>query len=211
MWLMMVDRLERQILEIIGNASSLVRTVTRREIESGVLFPSVTAVDIRRNLPSTIQLSVIESRLQLLEKDGYIFSDGGRWWLTRKGQSEVGRLGSPVSYAERKDKPVSSLIEESFAEHGGVVSPSEEGLGPSGLEALLVKLEELYVNTQLTMEEKSRTARSMLARLLWEDDSLKEYLESRSLELTSEIEKLEDELSKKKNELQRIQRLIEEK
>jgi hypothetical protein len=207
----MVDRLERQILEIIGNAASLVRTVTRTEIESGVLFPSVTAMDIRRNLPTTVQLSVVESRLQLLEKEGFIFSDGGRWWLTRKGQLEIGRLSDQQPYAQKQDKPVSSQIEESFAEHGGAVQPAENESRPSSIDSLLVKLEELYANPQSTKEERTQTARSMIRRFLGDEDSLKKYLESRSLELTSEIEKLEHELSKKKNELKRIQQLVEEK
>ena len=207
----MVDRLERQILEIIGNAASLVRTVTRTEIESGVLFPSVTAMDIRRNLPTTVQLSVVESRLQLLEKEGFIFSDGGRWWLTRKGQLEIGRLSDQQPYAQKQDKPVSSQIEESFAEHGGAVQTAENESRPSSIDSLLVKLEELYANPQSTKEERTQTARSMIRRFLGDQDSLKTYLESRSLELTSEIEKLEHELSKKKNELRRIQQLVEEK
>jgi hypothetical protein len=207
----MVDRLERQILEIIGNAASLVRTVTRTEIESGVLFPSVTAMDIRRNLPTTVQLSVVESRLQLLEKEGFIFSDGGRWWLTRKGQLEIGRLSDQQPYAQKQDKPVSSQIEESFAEHGGAVQLAENESRPSSIDSLLVKLEELYANPQSTKEERTQTARSMIRRFLGDEDSLKKYLESRSLELTSEIEKLEHELSKKKNELRRIQQLVEEK
>jgi len=206
----MVDRLERQILEIIGNSSSLVRTVTRREIESGVLYPSVTATDIRRNLPSTIQLSVVESRLQLLEKDGFIFNDGGRWWLTRKGQQEVGRP-TQQPLAEKRDKPVSSQIEESFAEHGGPTVPAENESKPSETDNLLVKLEELYTNPQLTKEERTQSARKVLRRLLGDEESVKEYLESRSLELTSEIEKLEDELTKKRNELQRIQHLVGKK
>ena len=207
----MVDRLEHQILEIIGNAASLVRTVTRTEIESGVLFPSVTAMDIRRNLPSTVQLSVVESRLQLLEKDGFIFSDGGRWWLTRKGQLEIGRLSDQQPYAQKQDKPVSSQIEESFAEHGGPVEPAEDESRPSNIDSLLVKLEELYANPQSTREERTQSARSMIKRLLGDEDSLKRYLESRSLELTSEIEKLEHELSNKKNELKRIQQLVGER
>ncbi len=207
---MMVDRLERQILEIIGDASSLVRTVTRREIESGVLFPSVTAIDIRRNLPSTIQLSVIESRLQLLEKDGYIYSDGGRWWLTKKGQSEVGQSRA-LQPSDKQDRPISSLIEESFAEHGGSVEPSEKSSGLSELESLLVKLEELYTNQKLTTEERSRTARSLLMGLLEDDESIKKYLESRSLELASDIEKLDNELARKRSELRRIQQLAGEK
>ena len=206
----MVDRLERQILEIIGDASSLVRTVTRREIESGVLFPSVTAIDIRRNLPNTIQLGVIESRLQLLEKDGYIYSDGGRWWLTRKGQSEVGQSRA-LEPTDKQSRPISSLIEESFAEHGEPVEASEKSSETSELENLLVKLEELYTNQQLTTEERSRTARSMLVGLLEDDESIKKYLESRSLELASDIEKLENELTRKKSELRHIQKLVGEK
>jgi hypothetical protein len=207
----MVDRLEHQILEIIGNASSLVRTVTRREIESGVLYPSVTAMDIRRNLPSTIQLSVVESRLQLLEKDGFIFNDGGRWWLTRKGQQEVGRPTDQQPFAEKRDKPVSSQIEESFAEHGGPTIQAENESKPSETDNLLVELEDLYINPQLTKEERTQNARKLIRRLLGDEESLKEYLESRSLELTSEIEKLEDELTKKRNELQRIQHLVGKK
>ncbi len=207
---MMVDILEHQILEIIGDASSLVRTVTRREIESGVLFPSVTAMDIRRNLPSTIQLSVIESRLQLLEKNGYIYNDGGRWWLTRKGQSEVGHSKTP-ELSDKQERPISSLIEESFAAHEGLVEPSEKNSESGELDSLLARFEELYNNKELTTEERSKSVRSTLLGLLKDSESTRKYLESRSLELASDIEKLENELAKKRSELKRIQQLVGEK
>ncbi len=207
----MVDRLEREILEIIAKASSLVRTVTRKEIETGVLFPSVTAMDIRRNLPSTVQLSVIESRLQLLEKEGYIFNEGGRWWLTRKGQQEVGFQSEKQSIEEKLNRPITSQIEESFAEHGGSFEHAEYRPVDRSVESLLEKLEELYADAHLTKEERIETARNMISGLLGGGDSLRRYLESRSLELNSEIERLELELSKKKNELRLIRQVIGEK
>ena len=114
----MVDRLERQILEIIGNASSLVRTVTQKEIQAGVLFPSLTAIDIKRHLPSEISLSLIDSRLNLLERDGYIFRENSRWWLTRKGRKEIGLPEDREPKVEESGKPVSRIIEEAFARHG---------------------------------------------------------------------------------------------
>ncbi|MEM2112044.1 MAG: hypothetical protein QXX08_09245 [Candidatus Bathyarchaeia archaeon] len=205
----MLDRLEREILQIIGNATSLVRTVTRKEIETGVLFPSVTAVDIKRNLPSSVQLSVIESRLQLLERGGYIFSEGGRWWLTKKGQQEVGFQGEHQIFVEKERKPVVSQIEELFAEHGETLKPVEYGT-LDNIDRILLKIEELYANSHLEKEKRMKTIREMIKKHFMPSDSLRSYLEARCTELSSDIERLELELSKKKNELRMIQQTLEE-
>jgi hypothetical protein len=115
-WCTMVDRLDRQILETIANSPSLVRTVTRREIETGVLFPSVTALDIKRNLPGQIALNLVESRLGSLERDGYIFFNEGRWWLSHKGRKELG-VGDEEGDPNMGQRPVRAVLEETFTRH----------------------------------------------------------------------------------------------
>jgi len=79
----MLDKLDVRILEIINSASSIVRSISEKEIEFGVLFPSVTTLDIKRNLPTQIELNVIKGRLNALKDEGYIYFDSERWWLKR--------------------------------------------------------------------------------------------------------------------------------
>ncbi len=194
----MVDRLDQQILETIANAPSLVRTVTRREIEEGVLFPSATALDISRNLPENVPLNLVESRLNSLERDGYIFFNEGRWWLTPRGRTEVGR--ERVQPEPSIHKPVRALLQETFVKH----QPQEP---KTDVDDTLSRLGEVYSDPKINGEERSKKVKEILS-LLHPDLETREYLESRADSLDAEVKQLESELTKKKTELDRIRKLL---
>jgi hypothetical protein len=112
----MLDKLDVRILEIINNASSIVRSISEKEIEVGVLFPSVTTLDIKRNLPTQIELNVIKGRLNSLKDEGYIYFDSERWWLTEKGKEIIGKSDSNTSFQTTSlSKPMGKILEETFS------------------------------------------------------------------------------------------------
>jgi hypothetical protein len=168
----MVDRLDRQILETIADAPSLVRTVTRREIEAGVLFPSATALDIKRNIPENVPLNLVESRLNSLERDGYIFFNENRWWLSRKGRGEIKREEEIGPEPDAIHKPVRALLEETFVR----VQPLKP---KTGINDAVARLSEVYKDTKLNEEERSEMVKQILS-LLYQDPELNSYLESRA-------------------------------
>jgi hypothetical protein len=196
----MVDRLDRQILETIANAPSLVRTVTRREIEAGVLFPSATAMDIKRNLPGDVPLNLVENRLNSLERDGYIFFNEGRWWLTRRGRKEIGR--EEEAEPDTIQRPVRTLLEEAFTKH----QPQEPR---GGMSDAMARLDEAYRDSRLSEEERREKVREIL-NIVRLDEETRKYLESRVESMNAEIKQLESELARKKAELERIKRLLGE-
>ena len=195
-----VDRLDRQILETIANSPSLVRTVTRQEIEAGVLFPSATALDIKRNLPVEVPIKLVESRLDYLEKDGYIFFNADRWWLTRKGRMEIGeKREQPMS--NQLQKPVRAILEETFVRH-----ESQDDVDKA--DTITARLDELY-SSNISIEERHSRVKEILAET--PDADIKEYLQSKMNSLESEVAKLESELTNRKAELQRVKKLLGEK
>jgi hypothetical protein len=110
----MIDRLDKQILEIIVNAPSLVRSITQQELRTGVLYPSVTTMDIKRNLPSDYTIDIIEGRLRAMENEGYIYFESDRWWITTRGRSALG--GSlPAEPPRPSPKPMRDVLEETFS------------------------------------------------------------------------------------------------
>ncbi len=112
----MLDKLDVRILEIINKASSIVRSISEKEIEVGVLFPSVTTLDIKRNLPTQIELNVIKGRLNALKDEGYIYFDSERWWLTEKGKEVLGKTDSNTSVQTTSlSKPMGKILEETFS------------------------------------------------------------------------------------------------
>jgi len=198
----MVDRLDRQILETIADSPSLVRTVTRREIEAGVLFPSATALDIKRNMPGNVPLNLVESRLNFLERDGYIFFNEGRWWLTRKGRKEIGREVEVEPEPDIVQRPVRSLLEETFTKH-----QTQELTGD--ISGTIARLDQVYKDSKLGEEERNEKVKEILS-LLRQGRDTREYLESRSELLNIEVKQLEEELARKKAELERIKHLLGE-
>ena len=110
----MIDRLDKQILEIIVNAPSLVRSITQQELQAGVLYPSVTTMDIKRNLPSDYTTEIIEGRLRTLESEGYIYFESDRWWITTRGRSALGGT-LPAEPPRSSPKPMRDILEETFS------------------------------------------------------------------------------------------------
>ena len=163
----MLDKLDRRILEIIDNAPSIVISISKREIEVGVLFPSVTTVDIKRNLPHEIDLNIIEGRLSALKDEGYIYFQSNRWWLTQRGKGVLGKTGPSISYQTTSlSKPMRDVLEETFSRFE---SPGEEPLQPRGLldrrGELLREIEELegrLVRKRLELEELNNAISRML-------------------------------------------------
>lgn len=196
----MVDRLDRQILETIANSPSLVRTVTRREIETGVLFPSVTALDIKRNLPGQVTLNLVESRLGSLERDGYIFFDEGRWWLSHKGRKELG-VGDEEGDTNMGQRPVRAVLEETFTRHQKAQNQEEPFSVAEGI------LHDLYTDPKLGEEARIEKVRQVLDSLP-QGRETQDYLASRMESLRSEVRCLEDELARKNAELERVKRLL---
>ena len=196
----MVDRLDRQILETIANSPSLVRTVTRREIETGVLFPSVTALDIKRNLPGQIALNLVESRLGSLERDGYIFFNEGRWWLSHKGRKELG-VGDEEGDPNMGQRPVRAVLEETFTRHQKAQNQEERFSVADGI------LHDLYTDPKLGEEARVEKVRQVLDSLP-QGRETQDYLVSRTESLRSEVRCLEEELTRKNAELERVKRLL---
>ena len=112
----MLDKLDVRILEIINKASSIVRSISEKEIEVGVLFPSVTSLDIMRNLPTQIELNVIKGRLNALKDERYIYFVSERWWLTERGKEVLGKTDSNTSFQTTSlSKPMGKILEETFS------------------------------------------------------------------------------------------------
>ncbi len=123
----MIDRLDKQILEIIVNAPSLVRSITQQELQAGVLYPSVTTMDIKRNLPSDYTTEIIEGRLRTLESEGYIYFESDRWWITTRGRSALGGT-LPAEPPQSSPKPMRDILEETFSKFDFANSRSPHGL-----------------------------------------------------------------------------------
>ena len=144
----MLDKLDVRILEIIYNASSIVRSISEKEIEVGVLFPSVTTLDIKRNLPTQIELNVIKGRLNSLKDDGYIYFDSERWWLTEKGKEALGKTDSNTSFqTPSSSKPMGKILEETFSRF------ETQGEETIQHQLLLVKKEELQTEIKELEEQ----------------------------------------------------------
>jgi hypothetical protein len=122
----MIDRLDKQILEIIVNAPSLVRSITQQELQAGVLYPSVTTMDIKRNLPSDYTIEIIQGRLRTLESEGYIYFESDRWWITTRGRSALGN--TPIEPPPPSPKPMRDILEETFSKFDFANPRSPHGL-----------------------------------------------------------------------------------
>ena len=123
----MIDRLDKQILGIIVNAPSLVRSITQQELRAGVLYPSVTTIDIKRNLPPDYTIEIIEGRLRTLESEGYIYFESDRWWITTRGRSALGGTLSS-DQPQSSPKPMRDILEETFSKFDFANTRSPHGL-----------------------------------------------------------------------------------
>lgn len=215
----MVDRLDLQILEVIDNAPSIVRSVTEKEIESGVLFPSVTTMDIKRNLPYNVDVKIIEGRLKALEDDGYIYYEMNRWWLTRKGREILGKTDSETSpLPTSPSKPMRQILEETFSRfESDIREPLRVGNYLENIdqvrkkriqaEALLSELRRSYEMGLISESEFKGLMENIGQRLREFDIQLATYVQNRRNELLREIEELEAELTKKREELENLNKM----
>jgi DNA-binding HxlR family transcriptional regulator len=214
----MIDSLDRQILEIIEKAPSIVRSITEREIERGVLFPSVSTMDIKRNLSYDISVEVIEGRLKTLESDGYIYFERKRWWLTHKGRIVLGRSDEKSIISIPSSKPMRKILEETFSRFEAsaidYLRPSRHPLGfaelvdeRSKVEALLSELKQGVAAGLISKDEYTQMAERIEMKLKDIDDQIETYVRSRRSSLLREITDLEEALAKKKAELDRLNRV----
>jgi hypothetical protein len=215
----MIDSLDRQILEIIEKAPSIVRSITEQELERGVLFPSVNTMDIKRNLTSDLSVDVIEGRLKALESDGYLYFERQRWWLTQKGQLVLGRVGKQSVISTPSSKPMRTILEETFSRFE---ASTRDSLTPrrhprdvtellderSKVEALLTELKQGVAAGLISQDESAPMAQQIAMRLKDLDAQIETYAQSRRITLQREITDLEAALATKKAELEHLNRVL---
>ncbi len=214
----MIDSLDRQILEVIEKAPSIVRSITEREIERGVLFPSVSTMDIKRNLSYDVSIEIIEGRLNSLESEGYIYFEQKRWWLTHKGRIVLGRSDEKTVLPTSSSTPMRKILEETFSRFE---SSNRESMTPSQhppdfaelvderskVEALLSELKQGVAAGLISKDEYAQMAERITTRLKDLDLQIETYARSRRSSLLREITDLEEALAKKKAELDRLNRV----
>jgi PHD/YefM family antitoxin component YafN of YafNO toxin-antitoxin module len=214
----MIDSLDRQILEIIEKAPSIVRSITEREIERGVLFPSVSTMDIKRNLSYDVSIEVIEGRLNSLEREGYIYFEQKRWWLTHKGRIVLGRSDEKMVLPTPSTRSMRKILEETFSRFE---ASTKDSLTPSRhppeftelvderskVEALLSELKQGVAAGLISKDEYAQMAERITTKLKDLDDQIETHVRSRRSNLLREITDLEETLTKKKAELDRLNRV----
>jgi hypothetical protein len=209
----LIDQLDRQILTVINKAASIVRSVTITEIEHGVLSPSVTTLDIKRNLPYNVSFNIIEGRLKALENDGYIYYELNRWWLTPKGRAILGSTGSKPSVTS-SPKPIRTMLDETFSRFESRIQLSKPQFSDDDVwdkqiqaEALLYELERSFKAGIISEEE----LKEFTERINKNKDTLKtnEFtINKRRSYLQREIEDLEGRLVKKRIEIEELDKDI---
>lgn len=218
----MVDQLDLQILNVISNAPSIVRSVTEMEIESGVLFPSVTTMDIKRNLPYNVDLNIIEGRLRALENDGYIYYEANRWWLTSKGREILGKPSKITLPPTSPSKPMRKILEETFSKFElDMKAPPHAGSyleridyfrkRKAQAEALFSELKRSHELDLISESEFQGLMENISKRLRELDTQIEAYVLNRRNELLKEIEILENELGKKRVELENLSKTTSRK
>jgi PHD/YefM family antitoxin component YafN of YafNO toxin-antitoxin module len=214
----MIDSLDRQILEVIEKAPSIVRSITEREIERGVLFPSVSTMDIKRNLSYDVSIEVIEGRLNSLESEGYIYFEQKRWWLTHKGRIVLGRSDEKTVLPTPSSRSMRKILEETFSrfEVSNRDSLTLRRHPPdfaelvderSKVEALLSELKQGVAAGLISKDEYAQMAERITTKLKDLDVQIETHVSSRRSSLLREITDLEEALAKKKAELDRLNRV----
>lgn len=214
----MIDSLDRQILEVIEKAPSIVRSITEREIERGVLFPSVSTMDIKRNLSYDVSIEIIEGRLNSLESEGYIYFEQKRWWLTHKGRIVLGRSDEKTVLPTPSSRPMRKILEETFSrfEVSNRDSLTLRRHPPdfaelvderSKVEALLSELKQGVTADLISKDEYAQMAERITTKLQDLDVQIETHVRSRRSSLLREITDLEEALAKKKAELDRLNRV----
>jgi hypothetical protein len=212
----MVDQLDLKILCLIENASKIVRSVTEREIERGVLYPSVTTMDIKRNMPINVDLNIIDGRLSALENEGYIFYETNRWWLTGKGRKALGKADSKrFPLLSSSSKPIRKALEETFLRFEPGLKELEISENISNIEnkkiraeALLKELKHSYELDLISEAEYNDLIEKLFTRLKNIDMQIETYIQRWRDELLGDIEKLKDNIAKKKALLKNLDTII---
>jgi hypothetical protein len=211
----MIDSLDQQILEIIEKAQSIVRSITEREIERGVLFPSVSTMDIKRNLSFDVSVEVIEGRLKSLERDGYIYFERKRWWLTNNGRIVLGRSDENMVIPTPSSKPMRKILEETFSRFE---ASTRDSMMPSrhppdftelvdrrnNVGALLSELKQALATDLISQDEYTKMAERITTKLKDLDVQIEKHVKNRRSSLLREITDLKESLAKKKEELDRL-------
>ena len=214
----MIDSLDRQILEVIEKAPSIVRSITEREIERGVLFPSVSTMDIKRNLSYDVSIEIIEGRLNSLESEGYIYFEQKRWWLTHKGRIVLGRSDEKTVLPTPSSRSMRKILEETFSrfEVSNRDSLTLRRHPPdfaelvderSKVEALLSELKQGVAAGLISKDEYAQMAERITTKLKDLDVQIETHVRSRRSSLLREITDLVEALAKKKAELDRLNRV----
>lgn len=219
----MVDQFDLEILKVIENALSIVRSVTVEEIERGVLFPSISTIDIKRNLPFDVDLDIVEGRLKALENDGYIVFEMNRWWLTPRGRKTLGKTDTKAFQPViPPSKPMREILEETFSRFESI--KQETKTSGSILEniddtrkkiiqakAFLSELSNSYEAGLISEMEYRELVEKLSQKLIKLDVQIEAHFETRRNEILKEIEELENEIAKKRVELETLNRAISRK
>jgi hypothetical protein len=206
----MLDLLDKQILETINSSPSLVRSITEEEVRRGVLLPSVTTLDIKRNLPRNVDIKIVEGRLRVLENEGYIYYEKGRWWLTTKGRDALG-----ISSKQPSSGSMRRVLEETFAKYESQQEHPHEVIS-SDLTQLsqevnharyeLVESTRLRERDEMGKPEYDATVINLTKQVNQVDRKLQQLISKRKEVLLKEIDRLEVDLAMKRKELNVLER-----
>jgi hypothetical protein len=218
----LVDQLDLQILDVIDKAPTIVRSVTEKEIERGMLSPSVTTIDIKRNLPHNISVNIIEGRLKTLEDDGYIYYETNRWWLTLKGKKILGNDYKPLLMPTPSFKPMRTILEETFSKYDSEMLGAKKTKNTLEdiedirnrrikAETLLSELKQGQEIGLISDEEFEKFNEGINQRLNKFETQTETSVQMKRIHLLKVIKDLEDKLAKKKVELEKLDSLSSEK
>jgi len=210
----MLDLLDKQILETINSSPSLVRSITEEEVRRGVLLPSVTTIDIKRNLARNVDIKIVEGRLRVLENEGHIYYEKGRWWLTTKGRDALG-----ISPKQPSSGNMRVVLEETFAKYESQQERPHE-VSSSELNQLVQEINhtrnELVESTRV--REKDETFKpeydvivtNIMEQLNQIDWKLRKLTSKRREVVRKEIDRLESDLAMKRKELNDLEEVVRE-
>jgi hypothetical protein len=214
--------LDLQILDVIDKAPSIVRSVTETEIKRGILSPSVTTIDIKRNLPHNISVNIIEGRLKTLEDNGYIYYETNRWWLTRKGRKILGNDYTSSLVPTPSFKPMRAILEETFSKYESEMLRTKKTKNTledvedirnrrTKAETLLSELKRGQEIGLISDEEVEQLNEKVDQRLNELETQTETHVQKKRNDLLKVIKDLEDKLAKKKVELEKLDNLFSEK
>ncbi|UCH37398.1 MAG: hypothetical protein JSV76_06910 [Candidatus Bathyarchaeota archaeon] len=205
----MLVLLDKQILETINSSPSLVRSITEEEVRRGVLLPSVTTIDIKRNLPRNVDIKIVEGRLRVLENEGHIYYEKGRWWLTTKGKSALG-----ISPKQPSSGSMRVVLEETFAKYESPQSHQQEILSSEFTQLTrevnharneLAESSRLRDEDQVDTMDYEATVLNLTKQINQVDVKLQQLILKRKETLQKEIDRLESALARKRIALKNLE------